>query len=420
MENKQIYPKLRQVDIIPTELSGQKVFALRDPLNLAGKILFFPYHAFFIISLFDGQHSITDIQVEFMRRFGELIYREKIYELIDQLEEHYLLESERFRNLEKQIITEFKMAPRRNMALVGEAYEKEAEVVQKMIASFFAPPAGPGIPQGTHQGKQLIGAIAPHIDFRRGGHCYAFAHKAIFESPPAELYVILGIAHAATKAPYILTRKDFETPWGVVETDRTFLSELEADLPFDPFEDEFVHKGEHSIELQLIFLKSLWPHHSSFKIAPILCGSFHEAVLEGKSPQEIEAVRRFLENLRRVVEKGKEKICVLASADLAHLGLRFGDAEPPNRFSLATLAEEDIGLLKFAERVDAEGFYRVIQREKDRRRICGLPAIYTLLYLLQNRPAQGELLKYDQSFDSATKSVVTFASLAFYALGRTN
>jgi len=415
MEKERAYPKLRQLDVIPTEISGQKVFALRDPLNLSGKILFLPYHAFFIVSLFDGQHSITDIQVEFMRRFGELIYREKIYEIIGQLEQHYLLESERFWNAQNQIMADFKKATLRPMALIGEAYADDREEVKNMVNSFFYPPAGPGLPEASFPPKNLIGVVAPHIDYRRGGHCYAFAHKAILESAFPDLYVILGIAHAATKNPYVLTRKDFETPWGVVETDRSFIAELEHKLSFDPYEDEFAHKTEHSIELQLIFLKSLWPNQSPFKIVPILCGSFHEAVLEGKSPREIEHIKNFLDSLKTVIAQGGRKICLLASADLAHLGLRFGDAEEPNRFSLQTLQEDDLHLLKFVEQVDAEGFYRVIRQERDRRRICGLPAIYTLLYLLQSRAPKGNLLKYSQAFDPATKSVVTFASAAFYA-----
>lgn len=416
MKEQQEYPKLRQLDVIPTEMGGQRVIALRDPLNLSGKIVFFPYPSFFIISLFDGEHSITDIQVEFMRRFGELIYREKIYELIEQLEQHYLLESERFWNLKKQIIADFKKAPLRPLALVGEAYAHDPKELKIMVDSFFYHPAGPGFPQDSFPERHLMGIIAPHIDYRRGGHCYAFAHKAILESVAADLYIILGIAHASTKNPYVLTGKDFETPWGVVETDRSFIAELETKLSFDPYEDEFAHKVEHSIELQLIFLKSLWSDRPSFKIVPILCGSFHEAVLSGKNPREMETIKTFLDGIKAVISSSRErKICLLASADLAHLGLRFGDAEEPNRFSLGTLQEDDLRLLKFAEQVDAEGFYQVIKQERDRRRICGLPAIYSLLYLLQNLTPRGNLLKYGQSFDAATKSVVTFASMAFYS-----
>ncbi len=95
------FPRMRGVEIFPAEVSGQKVLCLRDPLNLSGKIIFVPYPLFFLVSLFDGQHSVVDIQVEFLRRFGEMIYREKVEELIQQLDENFLLESERFREAER-------------------------------------------------------------------------------------------------------------------------------------------------------------------------------------------------------------------------------------------------------------------------------------------------------------------------------
>jgi hypothetical protein len=95
------------------------------------------------------------------------------------------------------------------------------------------------------------------------------------------------------------------------------------------------------------------------------------------------------------------------------VGQKFGDAEVPNRFTLESLEEDDRSLLAHAERMDAEGFYECLRREKDRRRICGFPPIYTLLHLLGAR--EGKFLKYGQSLDPATQSVVTFASVAFFS-----
>ncbi len=87
MGEENSYPRMRSLDIFPAEVSGQKVVCLRDPLNLSGKILFIPFPTFFIISLFDGFHSIVNIQSEFLRRFVELPYRERIQDLIVQSEE---------------------------------------------------------------------------------------------------------------------------------------------------------------------------------------------------------------------------------------------------------------------------------------------------------------------------------------------
>jgi AmmeMemoRadiSam system protein B len=406
-------PKLRNIDMFPAEVSGQKVICLRDPLHLSEKVLFIPYPIFFIVRLFDGQHSIADIQVEFMRRFGELVYREKIQEIVDQLEEHFLLDSDRFQQWEREIIEKFKNTPLRPMTLAGEAYEGDPEKLRQTIEAFFAEPEGPGLSARCDGSGRLIGAVAPHIDYRRGGPCYAWAHRAIQESSQADLFIILGTAHTPIKQAFALTDKDFQTPWGVVEADRAFLGEMQALCSIDFFEDEIAHKAEHSVELQLIFLRALWRQKDPFRIVPVLCGSFHDAILKNISPMELPGVGQFIEALRTAIAKRQKKVCLLASADLAHVGLRFGDSEAPNRFTLQSLGEDDRRLLAYAERVDAEGFYDAIRLEKDRRRICGFPSIYTLLQLVD--APEGKLLKYGQSLDTPTQSVVTFASLAFFS-----
>ncbi len=414
MAKENYYPKLRQVDVFPAEFSGQKMVGLRDPLNLSGRIIFLPYPAFFIVSLFDGQNSFLDIQERFMRQFGELLFQERIQELANQLEEHFLLDSERFRRMEREIVEAFKAAPTRPLALSGEAYEVDPASLKKMVHSFFTPPEGPGLPAHGPSSQEVLGIIAPHIDFRRGGNCYAWAHKAIRDSSSADLFIIFGTAHSPVASPFVLTRKDFETPWGPVKTDQEFLAELEAGCPFDLYADEFVQKGEHAIELQLIFLRALWERQDPFEIIPVLCGSFHEAILKDQSPMELPGVRPFIKSMKKAMADSQKRICLLASADLAHVGLRFGDGEAPNRFSLQSLAEEDRRMLRPAQEVDAEKFYEFIRRERDQRRICGLPPIYTFLHLLEGRARKGELLNYGQSMDESTQSAVTFAGMAFF------
>lgn len=412
MGEENLYPRMRGVDMFPAEVSGQKVICLRDPLNLSDKILFVPYPTFFIISLFDGHHSIVDIQTEFMRRFGELLYREKIEDLLGQLDGHFLLENERFRQAERKIVESFRNSPIRPMTLAGESYDGDGQKLKETIASYFVDPEGPGLPRKSNGQGKLAGAISPHIDYRRGGACYAWAHRAILESTRADLFIILGTAHSPLKQPFTLTRKNFQTPWGPVETDQALLSEMEAQCPGDWYEDEWIHKTEHSIELQLIFLRSLWEGKAPFQIVPILCGSFHEAIRNQTSPMELPGVGPFIQSLKNTLSRTKKRVCLLASADLAHVGLRFGDSDPPTRFTLQNLAEEDRRLLEHAERVDAEGFFGVLSRERDRRRVCGLAPIYVLLSLLEG--GEGKLLKYSQSLDPATQSVVTFASVAYF------
>ena len=61
--------------------------------------------------------------------------------------------------------------------------------------------------------------IAPHIDFNRGGPCFAWAYKALAESQPPDVFVVLGTGHSARQT-FVMSRKDFETPFGVLRADR--------------------------------------------------------------------------------------------------------------------------------------------------------------------------------------------------------
>jgi AmmeMemoRadiSam system protein B len=68
-------------------------------------------------------------------------------------------------------------------------------------------------------------------------------------------------------------------------------------------------------------------------------------------------------------------------------------------------------MLKYIENMDVEGFNNSIQKDQNSRKICGYPAIKTLLNVID--ATQSELLKYSQYADE-TNSTVSFASMSFY------
>ena len=211
---------------------------------------------------------------------------------------------------------------------------------------------------------------------------------------------------------FCLTRKDFATPLGTLTVDEELIDTLQSRCPDDLFKDEGVQRNEHSIEFQCVFLRYLYPDPIPLKIVPILTGSLHEAIEQKISPMELKPIRQFIEALQETVSSIGRKVCYIASADLAHMGLQFGDREGIREYDLRALEREDREMLGYVERMDGEGFFSSILGERDRRRICGLPAIYTLLKVLEAK--QGKLLRYGQAFTSETQSVVSFASLALY------
>jgi hypothetical protein len=347
-----------------------------------------------------------------MRKFGEFLFTEKIGEIIHQLDETLYLEGERFEEALRQKEEGFKKASVREAAFAGKSYENEPERLKVQLSGYFTGPDGPGSLPERGEANRLKGVIAPHIDFQRGGFCYAFAHQEVRRSSLPDCFIIFGTAHTLMKNPFSLTRKEFITPLGTLEVDREMVDAIQSQYPHDLFADETVHRTEHSIEFQCVFLRYLFPNPTPFRIVPVLSGSFHEAIEGGISPMELPLIHQFIEAVKTSVSSLGRKVCYLASADLAHIGLQFGDRDGIGEYDLRILEEEDREMLKHAEEMDGEKFFTSILEEGDRKKVCGLPPIYTLLKVMEAK--EGRLLKYGQAYTPETKSVVSFASMAFY------
>jgi predicted class III extradiol MEMO1 family dioxygenase len=77
---------------------------------------------------------------------------------------------------------------------------------------------------------------------------------------------------------------------------------------------------------------------------------------------------------------------------------------------LREIEEADRQMLAFVEAGDAEGFFRAVAKDGDRRHICGLPPIYVMLRILAGH--SGRLLRYSRWPEP--NGTVTFAALALY------
>ena len=196
------YPKLRNINVFPVQSSGQTLLCLQDPQNISEKALFLSFPLYLIVSLFDGQHSILDIQAEYMRKFREFLYTEKLQEIISQLDEALFLEGERFQEALRQKEEEFKKASFREAVFAGKSYEGDPDRLRAQLEGYFAGVNGPGSLGEKRSTKGLKGVVVPHIDFQRGGFCYAFAHREIWERNSSACFIIFGTAHAPMENPF--------------------------------------------------------------------------------------------------------------------------------------------------------------------------------------------------------------------------
>ena len=254
-------PRLRPLEAFPLAKNGQKLLGLRDPSRLTDAVATLPPVAVAIVQLFDGDSTRDEICAEFQHRYGTPLQREALDKLIDQLDQAYLLDSERFRQFSASVFGAFARAPTRKAHLAGESYPADAAALAAQLDSYFDHPHGPGRP--TPNGAAMPRAIvAPHIDFARGGAAYAWAYKPLAESQELpELVVVFGTDHMGAEQPFTLTRKHYETPFGTMHTDTELVDALTAKIgerlgearAQALFKDEYHHRGEHSLEFQVIY-----------------------------------------------------------------------------------------------------------------------------------------------------------------------
>ncbi|NIP38656.1 MAG: AmmeMemoRadiSam system protein B [Candidatus Dadabacteria bacterium] len=403
------YPKLRYVDTFPIEHEGNKYVCLRDPQDTNGNMLLVAPQAIYVISYFTGGNSIVDIQLKLLKEYGELVEKEHIAQLAQQLDDAFLLDSDKYRNHQQQLEDDFKKSEIRLPSHAGLSYPNEPDELTKWIDGYFSNGTNP-----SSNGKKTVGIISPHIDFSRGGSSYAKAYNELINNEHCDTFIIFGTSHyASVENPFILSKKNYKTPYGEAEVDLDLIDRIESSCEWDLYEGEIFHKSEHSIEFQVVFLQYLFGGKREFKILPILCNSFYRFIESGTSPSEDHRTASFLNCIKEIVTGLGNRAVVIAGADLAHMGNKFGDAEAVNDSTLEWIKNRDYWSIKHSAELDNEAFYRSVEEEKDKRKICGLSPIYALLSVINAK--KGEMLDYGQAVEPDTGSVVTYTSMGFYS-----
>ena len=405
-------PKLRPLSAQRFEHEGEEYALLEDPLRVFTDPVLIPLEGYqCVVRHFDGQTRLTDIQARVWRETGQRITSVELERMVEQLDRAMVLDGPTFAAYHDA----YRRERVRPAALAGLSYAKDQRELRAQLGRFFAHAQGAGTPRDGvgAPASRLRGVLSPHIDFHRGGHVYSWAYKELVEQSDADVFVILGVAHQFCRQRFALTRKDFETPLGLVPTDRAYVDRIAEQAGAHLFDDELAHRTEHSIEFQVVFLQYVLGGKRPFTIVPILVGSFHDLMEEGTDPIESAEVRGFVEALRAAEAASGKKVAYIGGIDLSHVGPEFGDPSPVDPATQEIVRGFDSAMLNRAEASDPKGWFGTAAAIRNRWRVCGLAATYTMLHALG--PAQGRLLRYDQAIDPKRTCCVTFASLAFDA-----
>jgi MEMO1 family protein len=409
-------PALRAVEsiVVPDRQHG-RVLVLRDPQGVTAAHAVIPPALVAVVSRFTGTASCEQIAREASGELGQPVPVDVVVRLADELERGLFLQGPSFRAARARVEREFAAASVRPASHAGGAYHGDGRALERYIDDSCLARANGAAAPG--QGR-LVGLIAPHIDPWRGAVGYGHAYGAMRASlpPDADTFVVFGTSHAPMREPFALCRKAFGTPLGPVDADAESIDSLAALADgFDPYADQFNHKREHSLEFQVVFLKHLLKGRP-FRIVPVLAGLGTQQAT-GEAPDTDARIARFIGGVRAMVEARAGRVVVVAGADLAHVGPRFGDSRAYDTEQRTNLERADRMSLEHAVALDASGFWSHVVSDLDERRVCGLAPIWSLLRSVGSNSGgtTGHLLHYEQTVDEDDGSIVSHAAIGFYA-----
>jgi len=407
-------PALRpEIEAVPIRYRGQPIFRLFDRSGLSPAEIGVSPAWMFVIAQLDGATSILDIQDRFARASGgEILPSDAIRQVLSELDRACFLQGEHFEEFLAETKRQFAAADVRAAICAGSAYSDDPDELQKQLQKMIAkaPPPEEAIPARADRAPPA-GVIAPHIDYARGGLAYGQIYRELAAREAPARVVIIGTSHVPLRHRFAVCTKDFAVPGGVMKHDVDavrFILDASAGVA-DWREDAFAHRGEHSVELQAVWLRHIWGE--KVLIIPVLAGSLASPIDQPAAVAEDRQLLAFIQALRRLADEMHGRTLFIASADLAHIGRRFGDDRDIDNAFLSETEEADRHYLAAVASGDAAAGLASLQRHNDRYHVCGSAAIYTLNSVLAN--VRGRLLGYHQASTPEMQQAVTFAAMIF-------
>lgn len=403
------YPKLRgEIDAAPASRDGETYYILYDRAGVTGARLLVSPMGLLIAGRLDGAMSVLEITDCLSREYGPVACNE-VEQIVSALDEALFLEGARFQDYQAQAARDFRDEPVREAGSAGSAYAADAgalvQELEKMLAEAPAPEESAG-----RVDRFPRGIVIPHMDYFRGTAGYGQAYAYLKRRPAPRTVVVVGTAHTPLHERYSLCEKDFATPLGVVDVDRELCGKIRQSLAgcSDVDRDVLAHRGEHSIELQTVWLRHVYGE--SVKIVPLLAASVGEFLDGDRTPSEAlqePAYKRMATVLSEAAATGD--VMLMASADLSHVGPRFGDSQDICNSFLAGVEEADRDYLESLAQDPLSGL-ESLAKHGDRHHVCGSAAIFTVGMALFG--ARTRLLGYHQAVTPEMEQAVTYAAMA--------
>ncbi len=235
----------------------------------------------------------------------------------------------------------------------------------------FAPPEEPA---------EMVAGIVPHAGWKYSGKIAARVWRTIAERSHPETIILLGaVHHAGVRGNSLYPEGAWETPLGPVEVDSQLASKISSSIEHLVAQDAAAHDGEHSLEVQMPFIKAILP---DAKVVPIAVPSSSNAVQLG------DLLGHLVQGL---------PVVAVGSSDLTHYGERQYGFAPRGTGPAAHewLKSNDERLIKLLEELLAE---EIAPEVATHHNACGPGALAaTTAFARARRAEKGLVLEHATS-----------------------
>jgi len=272
----------------------------------------------------------------------------------------------------------------RAAAVAGSWYPGQPSRLTAELDAHLAAASGPPPP------GRVIGLISPHAGLRYSGPVAAYAYKTLRGRGALTVFLVGPSHRVSFHGIRVYAQGAFDTPLGAVAVDEEAAARL---VSADPLivHDPVPHRAEHSLEMQLPFLKHLVPDAA---IVPMLMGTQGRDEVEALAPALAAAAR------------GRDDVVVVASSDLSH----YQPAPVAHRL--------DADVVGDVERFDAESLMSRLETSSFGHACGGGPMVVVMRAARALGASRSTLLRYADSGDvpDGDKSrVVGYLAAAFTA-----
>jgi predicted class III extradiol MEMO1 family dioxygenase len=416
--------KARYLDIKPINLNGQNLFLVSDPYKISNDFIVNPI-VVLVLSLLNGNNSLSDIKSTIFRLTGIIPTDDELYNLIKFFEDNLFLLNDKFNNAYKNEIENLRKKGFLRGSLMGIIYPDDPAKAEEFL---FNNNTDNNLNSSNLNideiSNQIIALIIPHMDLKVARETYFRAYKLLLNNlvkntRDIENVFILGVSHYYHKNPISLFPLDFETPFGILKTNKELIEKINNNLReilgseyFDLFEDILIYKSEHSIEAQIPYIKLLETKLYENKVNKV--NKVNEL---NKELNVIPMIISYgnIELFNKIIDSFLSEIDInrtifISSIDLSHVGKKFGDNNSfdPEKFDqkyIELLSNLDINNLFYFDNISRiDGIFTN----------TFLVSILKKISKLNNFEISSKLIDYKKYEEKLTDSIVSYCSIVYF------